>query len=107
MIYCNRKRPNELRIRAGEWDTQTKNEIFPHQDRNVQNIVVHEKYHSGALFYDFAILILSEPVELAENVDIVCLPDQNLIFDGSRCFASGWGKNKFGMCELFSNNRNK
>ncbi|XP_029038151.1 phenoloxidase-activating factor 2-like isoform X1 [Osmia bicornis bicornis] len=90
------KKPSELRIRAGEWDTQTKNEIFPHQDRNVQNVVVHEKFHSGALYNDFAILILAEPVTLAENVDIVCLPERNTVFDNARCFASGWGKDIFG-----------
>ncbi|XP_076681416.1 phenoloxidase-activating factor 2-like [Andrena cerasifolii] len=90
------KQPSELRIRAGEWDTQTKNEIFPHQDRAVKSVIVHEKYYAGALFFDVAILILSEPVEYAENVDIVCLPERNAVYDGSRCLASGWGKDIFG-----------
>lgn len=90
------KQPSELRIRAGEWDTQTKNEIFPHQDRNVQSVIVHDKYYAGALYYDFAILILSEPLDLAENVDVVCLPEPNEVFDNTRCFASGWGKDIFG-----------
>ncbi|KZC07692.1 Serine proteinase stubble [Dufourea novaeangliae] len=90
------KQPHEIKIRAGEWDTQTANEIFPHQDRNVQKVIVHEKYHSGALYNDVALLILTEPVELAENVDIICLPDYNTVYDGSRCFASGWGKDTFG-----------
>lgn len=95
--HCvNGKQPNELKIRAGEWDTQTKNEIFPHQDRDVQKVIVHENYHSGALYNDYAILILKEPVEYADNVDIVCLPEANTIFDNSRCFASGWGKDVFG-----------
>ncbi|XP_076294498.1 phenoloxidase-activating factor 2 isoform X1 [Lasioglossum baleicum] len=90
------KEPSTLKIRAGEWDTQTRNEIYPHQDRIAQKVIVHDKYYPGALYYDFAILILSEPVELAENVDVVCLPDPNVIYDGSRCFASGWGKDRFG-----------
>lgn len=92
----NRKQPHELKVRAGEWDTQTKNEIYPHQDRDVEKVVVHESYHSGALYNDYAILILKSPVEYAENVDIVCLPEANTNFDGSRCFASGWGKDVFG-----------
>lgn len=37
----------KLKIRAGEWDTQTKQEIFPHQDRNVVKIVSHEQYYAG------------------------------------------------------------
>ncbi|XP_053981285.1 phenoloxidase-activating factor 2 isoform X2 [Hylaeus volcanicus] len=90
------KNPSELRIRAGEWDTQTVHEIFPHQDRNVKQVIVHNEYYPGALFNDVAILILSEPLTYAENVDIVCLPERNAVFDGSRCFASGWGKDIFG-----------
>ncbi|CAD1477023.1 unnamed protein product, partial [Heterotrigona itama] len=90
------KQPSEFRIRAGEWDTQTNNEIYPHQDRTVQKVIIHEDYYAGALYNDFAILILSEPVNLIDNVDLVCLPEQNDIFDNSRCFASGWGKDIFG-----------
>ena len=90
------KQPSELRIRAGEWDTQTKNEIYPHQDRAVKSVIVHEKYYAGALFFDVAILILSEPVEYAENVDVACLPERNAVYDASRCYASGWGKDIFG-----------
>ncbi|XP_046625131.1 phenoloxidase-activating factor 2-like isoform X1 [Neodiprion virginianus] len=95
-VNGRRKQASTLKIRAGEWDTQTKNEIFPHQDRQVSIVVVHEKFHSGALYNDVALLILSEPVDIAENVDLVCLPQTNEIFDGSRCYASGWGKDIFG-----------
>ncbi|XP_043250959.1 phenoloxidase-activating factor 2 isoform X1 [Colletes gigas] len=90
------KNPSELRIRAGEWDTQTVHEIFPHQDRTVKQVIVHDKYYPGALYNDVAILILSEPVTYAENVDVVCLPERNDVLDGSRCIASGWGKDIFG-----------
>lgn len=90
------KDPKSLKIRAGEWDTQTKDEIFPHQDRTVSDYVVHEQYYKGGLFNDVALLFLSEPVALAENVNTVCLPPQNHVFDYSRCFASGWGKDLFG-----------
>lgn len=85
-----------LKIRAGEWDTQTKGEIFPHQDRQVSEIIIHEKYYKGGLFNDVALLFLATPVELAENVNTACLPPQDHTFDGSRCFASGWGKDLFG-----------
>lgn len=85
-----------MKIRAGEWDTQTKDEIYPHQDRKVEKVIVHENYKSGTLFNDFAILILSEPVNLVDNVDLVCLPERNAVFDNSRCFASGWGRDIFG-----------
>lgn len=90
------KEPKSLKIRAGEWDTQTKDEIFPHQDRTVVEYVIHEQYYKGGLFNDIALLFLSEPVNLAENVNTVCLPPPNQVFDYSRCFASGWGKDLFG-----------
>lgn len=87
---------NQMKIRAGEWDTQTKNEIYPHQDRRVKEIIVHENYHAGALYNDVALLLLQDPVDFAENVDVVCLPDRNTIVNSSHCFASGWGKDVFG-----------
>ncbi|KAL0121999.1 hypothetical protein PUN28_007058 [Cardiocondyla obscurior] len=95
--HCvNGKQAKELKVRAGEWDTQTKNEIYAHQDRDVERVIIHDGFHSGSLINDYAILILKTPVDYAENVDIVCLPTTNEIFDGSRCLASGWGKDVFG-----------
>lgn len=41
-------------------------------------------------------LFLTEPVDIAENVNTVCLPSQSEIYDHSLCFASGWGKDLFG-----------
>lgn len=88
------KDPTKLKIRAGEWDTQTKDEIFPHQDRKVSEIIIHEQYYKGGLFNDVALLFLVQPVEIAENVNTICLPPQNQNFDYQRCFASGWGSYK-------------
>ncbi|XP_063222438.1 phenoloxidase-activating factor 2 [Bacillus rossius redtenbacheri] len=90
------KESKHLKIRAGEWDTQTKNELFPHQDRDVEKVIVHDKFYPGALYNDVALLLLSKPVDIAENVDVVCLPQQDEPMDGRRCFASGWGKDVFG-----------
>ncbi|KAK0080043.1 hypothetical protein PV325_000497 [Microctonus aethiopoides] len=96
--HCvNGKSPDQMKIRAGEWDTQTKREPFPHQDREVSRIFIHENFHPGALRNDYALLILTQPLELAENIDVVCLPEANEVFDGAQCFASGWGKNVFGQ----------
>lgn len=36
-------------------------------------------------------------MKIAENVNTICLPPPNTIFDGSRCFVSGWGKDRFGQ----------
>lgn len=94
--HCVTGKDKQYKIRAGEWDTQTKNELYPHQDRDVKTIIIHPQYYAGALFNDIAVLILESPIEIAENVDVVCLPKQGMAIDESRCFASGWGKDVFG-----------
>jgi len=87
----------QLKVRAGEWDTQTKDEIYAHQDRNVVNIFSHEQYYAGGLFNDIALLILEEPVNMeAENVGVVCLPPKADAAPQADCVASGWGKDVFG-----------
>lgn len=90
------KSPGELKVRGGEWDTQTENEIYPHQDRTVSDIVVHPEYYKGGLYNDIALLFLNAPMNLGESVQTVCLPPSAAKFDHQRCFASGWGRNVFG-----------
>nr|XP_018901507.1 PREDICTED: trypsin-7-like [Bemisia tabaci] len=95
--HCvHQKQAESLKIRAGEWDTQTKSELFPHYDRRVRNIILHEQYYAGALHNDVALLILDEPLEYKENIDVTCLPHQDESFDEHDCFATGWGKDVFG-----------
>lgn len=85
-----------LKVRAGEWDTQIKSEVFPHQDRDVVKVIVHPNFHAGALFNDVALLVLNNPIDLQENVDLICLPPKDLVPDQKQCFASGWGRDVFG-----------
>lgn len=68
----------------------------------MEKVIVHEHFHAGALYNDYAILILTEEVQLTENVDIVCLPEDHAAFDTSKCYASGWGKDVFGNYTLFT-----
>ncbi|XP_052893447.1 uncharacterized PE-PGRS family protein PE_PGRS54-like isoform X2 [Anopheles moucheti] len=91
----NRKM-EEVKVRLGEWDTQTKNEMFDYQDRNVVEIVSHAEFYKGGLFNDVALLFLDKPADLMETVNTICLPPANHNFDLSQCFASGWGKDVFG-----------
>ena len=54
-------------------------------------------YVSGNLFYDIALLFLQDPVSLAPNVGVACLPLQGIWTNtGAACLSSGWGKDKFG-----------
>ncbi|CAH2218338.1 jg1315 [Pararge aegeria aegeria] len=84
-------------IRAGEWDTQTTEEPLPHQEREVKKIVTHKKFNADNLHYDIALLFLSEPLDLAPNVGLVCLPPpRQRATAGTSCIVAGWGKDKFG-----------
>lgn len=94
---ADKTKQSSLKVRVGEWDTQTKNEILPHQDREVEEVIIHPQYYAGALFNDVAILFLKSPVDLADNVDVVCLPEVTGVIDHTKCFASGWGKDVFGQ----------
>ena len=87
---------SELKARAGEWDTQTKNEQYPHQDRKVHDIVIHEDYYAQALLNDIALLFLEKPFKLTEAIQPVCLPEQDQSFDFKSCIVSGWGKDLYG-----------
>lgn len=93
--------PTDLVVRAGEWDTQTQNEQYPYQDQNVRSFVIHEQFYAAALYNDVALLFLQEPFVPAPNVGVACLPHQGAVFPGStRCFVSGWGKDKYGKIKL-------
>lgn len=94
--HCVTGKNKQFKIRAGEWDTQTKKEIFPHQDRSVESVVIHPQYYAGALYNDIALLFLETPVEIAENVNVICIPKNKATVDSARCFATGWGKDVFG-----------
>jgi len=87
--------PGDLRVRLGEYDTQTTGEFYKHVDCEVAEVVINPKVSYGALLNDIALLVLTEPVQLAPNIDTVCLPGYQDRFDGNYCTVTGWGKNAF------------
>merc|ERR1711963_386700 len=91
-----RQNPSELKIRCGEWDTQTQNEPYPHQDRYVEALNIHPEFDGRNLQNDFAVLFTSEEFVLSSHIDTACLPQADETFDGTTCFATGWGKDRFG-----------
>lgn len=93
--HCVKNKKN-LKVRAGEWDTQTQNELYPYQDIGVKSSIYHQHYYSGALYNDVALLFLKKPVELDHHINVICLPPQDIVVDDDDCFSSGWGKDVFG-----------
>ena len=89
-------REGELVVRCGEWDTQAATEPRPHQDRSVGEVVTHPEFNPRNLQNDFALLFTQEDFVLDVHIDTICLPAPGQKFDFQSCFATGWGKDKFG-----------
>lgn len=91
---------NQLVTRLGEWDTQGTTELYPHQDVNVADVIIHEGYNHARqnLHNDIALLVLEQPAQLTNHIDTICLPDPNpqqRPLYGHGCFSHGWGKDSF------------
>ena len=70
-------RPEELRIRLGEWDVNNDSEFYPNIEMDVLSINIHPEFYSGNLYNDIAIIKLDGFVDFQRNPHIspVCLPD--------------------------------
>ncbi|XP_014098296.2 phenoloxidase-activating factor 2 [Bactrocera oleae] len=103
-VHCvvGRKESGIL-VRAGEWDSQTIKERLPYQERNVQRIITHPNYNYRNVANNFALVVLTQAVVLADHINVVCLPGQNAApLANVQCFANGWGKDVFGEAGRFS-----
>ncbi|CAO1363174.1 unnamed protein product [Diamesa hyperborea] len=89
--------PKNLIVRAGEWDTQTDREHLETVESKVASYVVHENFVNKTHIYNIALLFLKTPIHNEAHINTICLPQPNVNFDGSRCFATGWGKHEFGQ----------
>ena len=73
----------DITVRCGEWDLSSDVsastndlELGGHQDRPAKSISVHPRY-SGAkrLYNDVAVIHLSEPYEISQNLNAIPLPE--------------------------------
>ncbi|XP_055838596.1 phenoloxidase-activating factor 2-like [Episyrphus balteatus] len=95
--HCvNVKQTKNYSVRAGEWEPNSDSEPYPHQERQVAGIIVHEKYNNRSLQNDIALLFLETSFDEAPHINTICLPPAYTNFGMSRCIASGWGKTNFG-----------
>ncbi|KAM8716513.1 hypothetical protein ACLKA7_003395 [Drosophila subpalustris] len=88
-------RTSELIVRAGEWDTQTESEPYPHQERDVLERICHENFNSGNLHNDIAVLNLRSELYLNHHIMPICLPRAFEYPVVERCLVAGWGKETF------------
>jgi len=98
-------RPEELRIRLGEWDVNNDSEFYPNIEMDSLSINIHPEFYSGNLYNDIAIIKIDGFVDFQRNPHIspICLPDAFQSFAGKRCFVSGWGKDAFGKQGSYQN----
>ncbi|KYB24665.1 phenoloxidase-activating factor 2 [Tribolium castaneum] len=80
------------KVRAGEWDWNSRKEPLKHQDRLAKKIIIHPGYDPNSLINDIALIILDRDFQLSENVGVVCLPPHNSEPLQEECVVSGWGK---------------
>lgn len=85
-----------LTVRGGEWNTQSRDEMFEHVERNVKEVTYHNKFTRHNLHNDLALLFLTEPFEMTPHINTVCMPLNEYHSEGVNCYASGWGKEQFG-----------
>lgn len=105
--HCVRKlRPDELKVRLGEWDVNRDDEFYPFVETNVRDIIVHPEFQTASLVNDLALLRLERPVDAEQmpHVAPACLASQRDLAAASsaqRCWVAGWGKDAFGATGTF------
>ncbi|KAM5193561.1 transmembrane protease serine 11C-like [Mantella aurantiaca] len=58
----------------------------------LRRIIAHETFNGEGSPYDVALLELSAPVNLNQNIRTICLPKASDNFpDGTSCYVTGWG----------------
>ncbi|XP_047518526.1 phenoloxidase-activating factor 2-like [Pieris napi] len=56
-LYAVNNHPSLIKCRLGELNRQNTTEIYPHQDRDVSKVLVHEQFSWTTLAYDIALVI--------------------------------------------------
>ncbi|XP_051857994.1 phenoloxidase-activating factor 2-like isoform X6 [Drosophila albomicans] len=82
----------EIKVRAGDWNLESLDEPIPHLDRNVMQLILHERYSFNERSNDIALIILDKPFSKQPNIAPICLPTHNENFDFQDCVVTGWGK---------------
>ena len=86
-------------VRCGEGD-DIEDEHSRHQDRfALSEPVRHPDYTLTSQKipeYDFALIKVDRPFELNINVDTMCMPTSHNDYDPNDCYATGFGKDRWG-----------
>ena len=83
----------DLTVRAGDTDLSKNNMNTKYQDRSVEKIIKHKDFIARNHYDDVALIILTAEFDITNNVGLICIPNQNQVFDGQKCWVSGFGAN--------------
>jgi len=87
--------PEQLLVRAGEWDFKTETEHYRHVDAEVKQIVRHPDFDMDSGANNVALLFLKRSLKASIHINPICLPEGPKNFDLSRCIFTAWGKKSF------------
>lgn len=100
-----------LKVRGGEWDTSSNNDIesepFPYHESTVSRVHIHEFYEASSVYNDIALLFLDFPFPVKDHIGQICTPNYLEEYDPNSCLVTGWGKDKFGVEGVYHNTLRK
>lgn len=96
-IKSKRRYVRRIIIRVGEGNSKIEDgDRYRVQERYIESLIIHPLYNvSQDHRNDIAIIFLRGEVFITDNVDVVCLPQQDQTFNSTRCLASGWGISQY------------
>lgn len=85
-------------VRCGEWNMDTKKDTI-RQDRWAHSIHRHPNFKFAKRNIpqnDFALIRVKKDFDLNQYVDTICLPNRKDDYDLTGCYATGYGKDRWG-----------
>ena len=90
--FISRLSADEIRLRLGDYDIYSNNELQLHVDRMVKTVFIHPKWNDKTMENDIALLKLSLPVHFSPTVIPICISDDSNDLAGQNATVTGWGK---------------
>lgn len=79
---------DNLRVVAGEWDTESEQEVLPHLSRSVASIIKHPEFDGRS--NDIALVVLRIGFSSQPNIRTICLPTPVTVIDHGVCLSAAW-----------------
>lgn len=80
----------DIRVRAGVWNMQSNEEMYPPQSRLVEKIIPHEDFKNNKKYNNIALLQLKIRFSDVVYIKPICLTDSLKEIDQNRCLVTSW-----------------